>query len=132
MSPHGNRAVTCGHFPFDWARLLISSTVFLREAWSDRDTNTGRMYFIRAGREGAALVWSALLLPREVGRDSGLSLEGPHGRTTEWAASQCLTTRALAKPPKLPVNRESMQPYTSRASKATECQKSAECLQSLC
>lgn len=50
------RQPTCGHFPPDCARLLISSTVFLRESWSARDTNTGRMYFIIAEREGGALV----------------------------------------------------------------------------
>ena len=50
------RQPTCGHFPPDCARLLISSTVFLRESWSARDTNTGRMYFIRAEREGGVLV----------------------------------------------------------------------------
>lgn len=43
---------TCGHLPSDWARLFISSTVFLRESWSDRDTNTGRIYLIRAEEEG--------------------------------------------------------------------------------
>lgn len=43
---------TCGHLPLDWARLFISSTVFLRESWSDRDTNTGRIYLIRAEVEG--------------------------------------------------------------------------------
>lgn len=43
---------TCGHLPLDWARLFISSTVFLRESWSDRDTNTGRIYLIRAEAEG--------------------------------------------------------------------------------
>lgn len=43
---------TCGHLPPDWARLFISSTVFLRESWSDRDTNTGRMYLIRAEEKG--------------------------------------------------------------------------------
>lgn len=40
---------TWGHSPPDWALLLISSTVFLLESWSERDTNTGRMYLIRAG-----------------------------------------------------------------------------------
>ena len=50
------RQPTCGHFPPDCARLLISSTVFLRESWSARDTNTGRRYFIRAEREGGVLV----------------------------------------------------------------------------
>ena len=51
--------ITCGHFPFDCARLLICSTVFLRESWSDRDTNTGRMYFISAGKEGEAFAWGS-------------------------------------------------------------------------
>lgn len=39
---------TWGHTPPDWALRLISSTVFRRESWSDLDTNTGRMYLIRA------------------------------------------------------------------------------------
>lgn len=56
-APPEAHCITCGHFPLDCARLLISSTVFLRESWSDRDTNTGRMYFIRAARGGEALVW---------------------------------------------------------------------------
>lgn len=43
---------TCGHLPPDWARLFISSTVFLRESWSARDTNTGRIYLISAEEEG--------------------------------------------------------------------------------
>lgn len=52
---------TCGHFPLDCALLLITSTVFLRESWSIRDTNTGRMYFIRAEREGGGACVAVLL-----------------------------------------------------------------------
>lgn len=39
---------TWGHLPSEHALRLISSTVFLRESWSERDTNTGRMNLIRA------------------------------------------------------------------------------------
>lgn len=53
---------TCGHFPPDWARLFISSTVFLRESWSARDTNTGRMYLIRA-EEGKQKQGPAFIFP---------------------------------------------------------------------
>lgn len=50
------KIIICGHAPFDCARLRISSTVFLRESWSDRDTNTGRMYLIRVPQIGMSLL----------------------------------------------------------------------------
>lgn len=40
--------LTWGHSPPERALRLISSTVFFLESWSDRETNTGLMYLIKA------------------------------------------------------------------------------------
>lgn len=90
--------VTCGHLPFDCARLLISSTVLLRESWSDRDTKTGRMYLIRAEREGKVscgdtpLLLSRTETPRS-SRGCTMGWVGVH----DWAQGNRETTKASGK-----------------------------------
>lgn len=102
--------VTCGHLPFDCARLLISSTVLLRESWSDRDTKTGRMYFIRAERKVPGLRGT-----QTTGRGEGPDAPraAPLGRR-----GPCLATRKSGQAQKLSLNSDdSMKPRSLQSAK---------------
>lgn len=66
------KIIIWGHFPPDCARLLISSTVFLRESWSERDTNTGRMYRIRVPQIGMSLL-SAFITTEDMVMVTGMA-----------------------------------------------------------
>lgn len=104
--------LTCGHLPFDCTRLLISSTVLLRESWSDRDTKTGRMYFIRAEREGAGSVRGH----RRTGRGARTP-DGPRA-VPPGRRGPCLTTRKSGQAPKLSLNSDdSMKPRSLQSAK---------------
>lgn len=63
---------TWGHSPPEWALRLISSTVFFLESWSERDTNTGLMYLIKAERKQRNTAWlnaGAKALFRRLGKN---------------------------------------------------------------
>lgn len=71
------RPFTWGHSPPEWALRLISSTVFFLESWSDRDTNTGLMYLIKAERKQRNTAWlnaGAEALFRHLGKTEQLVL----------------------------------------------------------
>lgn len=68
---------TWGHSPPEWALRLISSTVFFLESWSDRDTNTGLIYLIKAERKQRNTAWlnaGAKALFRRFGKTEQLVL----------------------------------------------------------
>lgn len=58
--------LTWGQSPPEWALRLISSTVFFLEFWSDRDTNTGLMYFIKAGSKMQRKQWNKYIVQKQL------------------------------------------------------------------